>query len=164
MGQGTQPLDRVSLGRGRKCIARPRGGAARHGARLDLSQQHAGDYRAPGAERSRADRVHAGDRPGRPRACAEPGASGRQSHRLHQLRVLDRNQMAGGAQADGAARHAGRPCLQPAERAVRRPIPAAGRGRGTLLLSGSDPGRRARPRRCRSPVRRARARTKMEVS
>src|SRR5262245_10365729 len=37
MGQGTQPLNRVSLGRGRKCVARPRGPAARDGARPDLS-------------------------------------------------------------------------------------------------------------------------------
>ena len=69
MGQGTQPLDRVPLGRRRrKCIAQPRGGAARHGARPDLGQQHAGDGRAAGAEPGRANRVHAGDRPGRRKA------------------------------------------------------------------------------------------------
>jgi hypothetical protein len=72
---------------------------------------------------------------------------------------FDRNQMAGGAQADRAARHAGRTRLQPAERALRRPIPAAGRGRGVLLLSGADRGCCARPRRCRSRVRYTRART-----
>ena len=38
----------------------------------------------------------------------EPGATGRKSHRLHQLRVLGRKQMAGDAQGGGAARHAGR--------------------------------------------------------
>jgi hypothetical protein len=34
--KGTQPLDRVSLGRGRTFVAGPRGGAIRHGARPDL--------------------------------------------------------------------------------------------------------------------------------
>ena len=36
----------------------------------------------------RANRVHAGVRPCWPRPRAEPGASGRQSHRLHQFRAL----------------------------------------------------------------------------
>ena len=73
----------------------------------------------------------------------EPGASRRQSHRPHQLRVLDRHQMAGGAQADRAARHAGCARLQPTERPVRRPVPAAGRGCGAAVLSNADQGRRA---------------------
>ena len=42
-----------------------------------VGQQHAGDGRAAGAEPGRANRVHAGDRPGRRRPRAEPGASGR---------------------------------------------------------------------------------------
>src|SRR5215831_17969021 len=60
-----------------------------------------------------------------------------------QLRVLDRNQMAGGAQANRTARYAGRARLQPEERALRRPVPAAGRGCGLIFLSVADRGRRA---------------------
>src|SRR5262245_11934903 len=68
--------------------------------------------------------------------------------------------MAGGAQADGTARHEGCGRLQPAERAVCRPIPAADGGRGAVILDNADRGRRARSRRCRSRVRDACARTK----
>ena len=50
------------------------------------------------------------------------------------------------AQADCAARHAGRARLQPAQRAVRRPVRAAGRGRGAFLLGDADRGRCARYR------------------
>jgi hypothetical protein len=124
--QGTQPLDGISLGRGRKCIARPCGGAARHGARPDFDQQHAGDGRAAGAERGCANRVHAGGRSGRPRSRAELGASGRRSHRLHQLRVFDRNQMAGGAQSRRASRGSHSSSTR---RARRSPTCSCGRSR-----------------------------------
>src|SRR5262245_13760231 len=67
--------------------------------------------------------------------------------------------MAGGAQADGSACQTGCGHLQPAERAVRRPVPPAGRGCGAVLLGGADRGGRARTRRCRSHVRYARTRT-----
>ena len=93
------------------------------------------------AEPDRANRVHAGDRPGRRRPRAEPGASGRQCHRLHQLRVLDRNQMAGAAQADCAA--ASRGSRSSSTRTARRSptCSAAGRGRGAFLLGDADRGR-----------------------
>ena len=127
--KGRNLLDRVPLGRRRrKCIAQPRVGADRHGARPDLGQQHAGDGRAAGAEPGRANRVHAGDRPGRRRPCAEPGASARQSHRLHQLRVLDRNQMAGAAQAD--SRRTSRGSRSSSTRTARR-SPTCSCGRST---------------------------------
>ena len=87
--KGRELLDRVPLGRRRrKCIAQPRVGADRHGARPDLGQQHAGDGRAAGAEPGRANRVHGGDRAGRRRPRCEPRASGRQAHRLHQFGAL----------------------------------------------------------------------------
>src|SRR6516225_1126067 len=56
-----------------------------------------------------------GEEPG-----AEFGAPGRSSHRLHQFRVLDRNQVAGDPQASSAARHARSARLQPADRTIRR--------------------------------------------
>src|SRR5262249_35719883 len=55
----------------------------------------------------------------------------RSHHRLHQFRVLNRNQVARGAQADRAARYPGRARLQPGDRAARRPVPTAGGGRGS---------------------------------
>src|SRR5262249_1007693 len=51
------------------------------------------------------------------------------------------------------AGHAGRARLQPEERALRRPVPAAGRGCGLIFLSVADRGRRAWPPRRRSRVR-----------
>jgi hypothetical protein len=85
MGQGAQPFDRVSLGRRRKRVARPRGRAALHTARPDLSQHHPSNGRDVEAEPGHTNRVHAGERSGWPRLRIKPGASGRQSHGLHQL-------------------------------------------------------------------------------
>jgi len=42
-----------------------------------------------------------------------------------------------------AARYPGRAHLQPGDRAVRRPVPAAGGGRGSCLRRDADHGRRA---------------------
>ena len=159
MGGGPQPADRVPLRpRRRRPAAQPRGRARSHGAGPDPGQQHAGDGGAARAAARAADRVRAGDRSGRPRPGVEPGASGRQSHRLHQFRVLDRNQVAGDAQAARAARHAGRAGVQSGHGAVRRPVPATGRGRGAVLRHHLQLGRRARRRRDRARDRRVRAR------
>ena len=51
----------------------------------------------------RPDRVRARRRSGRRRLCREPGAAGRQRHRLHHLRIRHRRKMAGAAQRDRAA-------------------------------------------------------------
>ena len=56
--------------------------------------------------------------------------------------------MIGTAQADRAARYPGRAHLQPGDRAVRRPVPTAGGGRGSCLRRDADHGRRAL--RCRA--------------
>src|SRR5262249_28791084 len=89
--------------------------------------------------------------PGRARLGAEPGPSRRSHHRLHQFRVLNRNQVARGAQADRAARYPGRARLQPGDRAARRPVPTAGGGRGSCLRRDANHGRRAL--RCRARAR-----------
>ena len=78
----------------------------------------------------------------------EPCPPRREHHRLHQFRVLNRNQVARGARADRAARYPGRAHLQPGDRAVRRPVPTAGGGRGSCLRRDADHGRRAL--RCRA--------------
>ena len=44
----------------------------------------------------------------------------RHADRLHQVRVLDRDEVAGDPQASGAACHAGSARLQPADRTIRR--------------------------------------------
>ena len=68
----------------------------------------------------------------RPRA--EPGASGRQSHRLHQLRVLDRNQMAGGCSS--RPRRTSRGSRSSSTRTARRsPTCSCGRSRPRRLPS-----------------------------
>ena len=51
----------------------------------------------------RADRVRAGHRSGRRRLCREPGAAGRQRHRVHPVRIRHEREMAGAAQGDRAA-------------------------------------------------------------
>ena len=56
----------------------------------------------------RADRVRRSGRSGRRRFRREPGAAGRQCHRIHQLRIWHGREMAGTAQGDCAARHARR--------------------------------------------------------
>ena len=103
--------------------------------------------RAPGNPH-RADRVRAGDRSGRLRLRPKPGAAGRQHHRLHQIRILDRDEMAGDAQADRAARDARGGPLQPGDGAIRRIRSAADRGRCAVLRGR----RRSRPA-CATPPR-----------
>src|SRR5260221_11310882 len=71
----TQPADRVPLGERRRSLAPQRGRAGGHAPRPDLGDQYAGDGRAAGAGRKRADRVRAGDRPGRPGPSVQPRAS-----------------------------------------------------------------------------------------
>ena len=96
------------------------------------------------------DRVHAGDRSGRPRSCLESRPSGRQSHRIYHFRVLNRDQVAGDAQGDGAARQARRAHLQPRDGAIRRLVLAADRGRCPVLRGDANLGRRTRHRRARA--------------
>ena len=54
----------------------------------------------------RADRVRERRRSGRRRLRREPGAAGRQRHRLHSVRIRHEREMAGAAQADRAGRDA----------------------------------------------------------
>src|SRR5262249_26222465 len=82
---------------------------------------------------------------------AEPGPSRGSHHRLHQFRVLNRNQMARDAQADRAARYPGRAHLQPGDSTARRPVPTAGAARGSCLRSHAH--RRRRALRCRARTR-----------
>ena len=54
----------------------------------------------------RADRVRDRPRSGRRRLRREPGAAGRQRHRLHAVRIRHEREMAGAAQGDRAGRDA----------------------------------------------------------
>ena len=91
----------------------------------------------------RADRVRDRSRSGRCGLRREPGAAGRQRHRLHGVRIRHRRQMAGTAQADRAGRDArGRAsgCRHiRRDRSVRRhPV------RGAVSWRRTDPDQHAR--------------------
>src|ERR1700736_4399803 len=60
---------------------------------------------------------------------------------LDQFRVLDRDQVAGDAQASGDARHACRARLQPADGTIRRLVLATDRGRCSVFRGRADLGR-----------------------
>ena len=83
------------------------------------------------------------------RLCQQPGAAGRQCHRICPLRIRAERQMAGAAQRDCAARdasgrHSG--CFR-----FRRHRPVRGNPvRGALVRGGIDPGRCARADRDRA--------------
>ena len=145
-----QRADRHPLGRGR---CRPHA-QIRGGIGLARARRHPGLWRhgrggiAPG-DPHRADRVHADRRSGRRRLRREPGAAGRQRHRIHTFRIRHEREMAGAAQRDRAARDAsGGPsgCNRtPGGRPVRR-----NPGRGAVVRGGAEPDRRARRRRDRA--------------
>ena len=85
----------------------------KHAARAGRARarRHPGPFQrgrraAAAGEPDDPDRVHAGRRSGRRRLRRQPGAPGRQRHRLHQLRIFDRRQMARAAQGDRAERDA----------------------------------------------------------
>src|SRR5262245_31739292 len=154
----TRPADRVSLGgERRRSLAPQRSRVGAHAPRPDPGDQHAGDGRSAGAGPKRSNHVRAGDRPGRARLGAEPGPSRRSHHRLHQFRVLNRNQVARDAQADRAPRYPSRAHLQPGDRAVCRPVPTAGGGGGSRLRRHADRDRHAFRCRARARGRRLRA-------
>ena len=103
----------------------------------------------------RADRVRPGRRPGRRRLCGEPGAPGRQRHRLQPVRIRHQRQMAGAARRSHRASCARRCSAIPAIAAAPRssaPFRRWGRAR-----RGSDPDRPARRRGDRARHRRVRA-------
>ena len=53
------------------------------------------------------DRIHANSRSSGRRVRREPGAAGRQRHRFYHIRIRYQREVAGIAQRDRAARHAG---------------------------------------------------------
>ena len=93
----TANADRHSQTRGG--IGRARAGRHPGPWRLDRGAVAAGDPH-------RADRVPGRRRSGRRRLRREPGAAGRQRHRLHDVRIQHGREMAGAAQADRAGRDA----------------------------------------------------------
>ena len=94
-------------------------------------------------------------------ACREPGATGRQRHRFHRIRIRHQRQMAGAAQARS------RPALRGwrsfgIRRHTRRGRPVRRNpGGGAVARRGGEPGRRARRRRDRARRHRLRARRRM---
>ena len=158
-----QRADRHSLGRGR---CRPTFADTRRNwsrSRRTSSWPMAARRGAVAAgDPHRADRVRGRRRSGRRRLRRQPGAAGRQRHRLHDVRIRHRREMAGAAQADRAERDAsGGPsgCRQALrDRPVRRHP-----GRGAVARGGGEPGQRARRRRDRARRRGLRALLRMAV-
>ncbi len=89
-----------------KCC--PIGGA---GARRDRSQCAAKRRRAPAIDAYGAGGLCGGHRSGRARCCREPGAAGRQSHRLFSSRARYGRQMAGTVGRDRSGSEAAWQCL-----------------------------------------------------
>ena len=97
----------ISLGR-RRCRANSQ---ARCGVGRARAGRHPGHrqrrrWRRCCRRPARADRVRRRRRSGRRRLRREPGAAGRQRHRLHAVRVQPECEMAGAAQGDRAERDA----------------------------------------------------------
>ena len=95
-------------------------------------------------------------RSGRRRLRRQPGAAGRQRHRVHAVRIQPEREMAGAAQGDRAGRDAsGGPS---GSRHSRRDRPVRRHpGRGAVARGGGEPGQRARRRRDRARHRGIRA-------
>ena len=138
---------RYSQARGR--IGRAR--ARRHCGlrRLDCGGIAAGDP-------SRADRVSRCRRPGRRRLRRQPGAAGRQCHRISDFRIQPERQMAGAAQRNRAGRDASGglsgSCHTLRHRPVRRHP-----DRGIVAQGGGEPRQHARRARDRARRRGLRA-------
>ena len=101
-----------------------------------------------------------GRRSGRRRLRREPGAAGRQRHRVYPVRIRHQREMAGAAQRDRARRDAsGGPSRS---RHARRDRPVRRNpGRGAVVRGGVEPDRRARRRRDRARRHGIRARPRM---
>ena len=95
-------------------------------------------------------------RSGRRRLRRQPGATGRQRHRFHAVRIQPEREMAGAAQAGRAGRdasggHSGSRATSGTGQFARHP------GRGVVGRGGGEPGQRARRRRDRARRRGLRA-------
>ena len=121
-------------------------------ARLDHGAVATGDPH-------RADRVRAGRRSGRRRLRRQPGAAGRQRHRLHAFEYGIEREMAGTAQGDRAGRDASGGLRDPGHHRRDRPV-APIQSVAPSLGRGGEPGQRARCRaRSSAPSRHSRARS-----
>ena len=105
----SQCADRCPLGRGEVAerYRTIRGGTGR--ARAGRSSSPAATAPVEAVQRANPhhpDRVCGGDRSGRRRFGRQPGAAGRQRHRLHAVRIQPEREMAGAAEGDRAERHA----------------------------------------------------------
>ena len=110
----------------------------------------------------RADRVRDRRRSGRRRLRRQPGAAGRQRHRLHAVRIQLEREMAGAAQADRAGRDASGGPSGSRHSLRHRPV-RRHPGRGAVARGGGEPGQRARRRRDRARRRGLRALRRMAV-
>ena len=102
-----QRADRHSLGHGQcRRNSQTRGGIGRARAGRHPGPWHLDRGAVAAGDPHRADRVPGRRRSGRRRLRRQPGAAGRQRHRLHDLRIQHGREMAGTAQADRAGRDA----------------------------------------------------------
>ena len=153
-----QRADRLSLGRGRcrPTFANTRRNWSRSRRTSSWPLAAATVAAVAAGDPHRADRVRERRRSGRRRLRRQPGAAGRQRHRLHAVRIQHEREMAGAAQGDRAGRDAsGGPS---GSRHNRRHRPVRRHpGRGAVARGGGEPGQRARRRRDRARHRGLRA-------
>ena len=88
-----------------------RGSQTRGGIGRARARRHPGPWRldrgaVAAGDPHRADRVSSRRRSGRRRLRRQPGAAGRQRHRVHGIRIQPEREMAGAAQTDRAKRDA----------------------------------------------------------
>ena len=117
-----------------------------------------GSARDRESRRRHADRLHRGERAGRPGVRREPRASRRQPHGFLQPRADARGQMGRSAQGDRAGGEADRVHLQSGKSGSDGHA-GIGAGRGQGLVAGVPGQACRRPRRHRECHRRARPRT-----
>ena len=130
---------------GRRCrtTSQVRGGIGRARAGRHPGRRHVDRRAVAASDPHRADRVRRYRRSGRRRLRRQPGAAGRQRHRLHAVRIQSQREMAGAAQRDRTERDA---CGGPSgsrhhcrDRPVRRHSV-----RSAVARDRREPGQRAR--------------------